>query len=185
MRLHRAGMIAVVIAPGLLLLPIGTAGAQRPADCHLSRSGETVLRPCGTLLAGRKKPLRLQLDGFGVVHASIQLPGPQPQDLKNLNCEKLKALKWSVTTINGTLVDKASIYAGELEIFRQHYLSFHCDKQLNPSTYCSQISSHIANMESKITQATTDTQTLNDYKSSIEAVARQKRCFFEQWNAID
>lgn len=143
-----ARMMAVVIAPGLLLLPIGTAKAQRSAD---------VARP------------------------AIQLPGPSPQYLKNLNCEKLEALEGSVMTINGTIIGKAEVYAIELIGFQSQYSDIHCDNQIKSNSYCAQISSHLEEVESKIKQTNTDIQKLNDYYKAIGAAAKAKDCSFERW----
>jgi hypothetical protein len=58
MRLRRASVTAASIALGLLVLPIGSALAQRPGDCgyYVNRSGQTVPRPCGN--AREERPPR-------------------------------------------------------------------------------------------------------------------------------
>jgi hypothetical protein len=187
MRFQRMAIIAAVTALGLLMGNIGGAPAQQPGDCGgpVNRNGRTI---CVTVPAGTKNARRLRwrdlndrnVEEFGVVRAAIQLPGPPPEALKDLDCEKLKVLRVSVTNMNDSLVEKANIDAIELINLENQASAAHCNYGQTTSSACHRITSQITAVEARIQTTTSDFRVLNNYYNIINNAAKVKDCAFEQ-----
>ncbi|HTT81479.1 MAG TPA: hypothetical protein VMF86_17560 [Stellaceae bacterium] len=118
----------------------------------------------------------------GVVRSAIQLPGPPPERLKDLDCKRLQVLRGSVMNMNSTLVREANINSIELINFEQQSSAAHCDNgnNLTPSSACHYIMSQIADLEAQIQNTTSDFNVLSEYNVHIDNAAKVKDCSFEQ-----
>jgi Concanavalin A-like lectin/glucanases superfamily len=134
---------------------------------------------------GQKIPLRFRLPGSddsnakgcGPVQTSIQLPGPPPVDLLDLDCNQLRALLAKVIAIGNDLVSKEAMYSNELNVLSLQYEALGCDKSVTPQ--CFQLASEIADLEAKLRKLDADIKALADYELAVEDVMKIKGCSFD------